>query len=292
MHTIYHFFQQTCDGSIPPLWRMRPLTLAITLLLLCLPSICVMSKRPYQCCCSRKCTLLLSISQDSGSSVRKHMPNYTLLYCCHSWFWVATGIRTIVSQFQKSCQTTPNLTILPFLARRAYDRLSGDIIHKTWWWLLPKSISVKNKVLKTARATRQFVTLKLKMVELQAKLETWGKNNTTERKERRLTKDIFYFLFFFFQYVSLSISSQDSLTFVPSVVQAPKNAGFFNTHYATNGISCLDCLPDKLPIILFKPLLGAAKWENCSRQPPPLIDLIQSQSYQESGKEPQTFFIL
>lgn len=76
---------------------------------------------------------------------------------------------------KKSCQTTPNVTILPFLARHAYDRLSGDIIHKTWWWLLPKSISVKNKVLKTARATRQFVTLKLKMVELQAKLETWGK---------------------------------------------------------------------------------------------------------------------
>lgn len=126
---------------------MRPLTIAIAPLLLLLPSICVTSKRPYQCCwCrSRKCTLPLAISQDSGSSMRRRTPDYTLMYC-YSWFWVATGMRTLFPSSRQGCQTTLNVTILLFLVRQVYDLLSGDITHKTKWWLLPKSISVENKV--------------------------------------------------------------------------------------------------------------------------------------------------
>lgn len=96
--TQFTICQQTCDGSIPPLWRMRPLTIAITPLLLRLPSICVMSKRPYQCCwCrSRKCTSLLPISQDSGSSIRKHVLNYTLLYWYISnWYIIVCSERLL-----------------------------------------------------------------------------------------------------------------------------------------------------------------------------------------------------
>lgn len=97
MHTVYHFVNKLTMAAIPPLWRMRPLTIAITPLLVRLPSICVASKRPYQrCWCrSRKCTPLLPISQDAGSSIRKHVPNYTRLY--YSLFWAAAGMRTFSS---------------------------------------------------------------------------------------------------------------------------------------------------------------------------------------------------
>lgn len=91
MHTIFHFCQQTPYGSISPLWRMRPLTISITPLLLRLPSICVTSKRPYQWCwCrSRKCIPLLLISQNLGSFIRKHLPTYTPFYWNNSTFWAA-----------------------------------------------------------------------------------------------------------------------------------------------------------------------------------------------------------
>lgn len=74
MHTIYHFVNKLrmaasslCDGCVPRL-------LLSFLHFLRLPSISVMSKRPYQRCrCrSRKCTLLIPISQDSAGSIRKH----------------------------------------------------------------------------------------------------------------------------------------------------------------------------------------------------------------------------
>lgn len=61
--------------------------IAITPLFLCRPSICVMTKRPSQCCwCrSRKSTLLLSSLQESCS-----MPHFTQWYCyCYRWVLVA-----------------------------------------------------------------------------------------------------------------------------------------------------------------------------------------------------------
>lgn len=72
---LWHFQGQCTQFSIlstnrgwqhpPSLWRMHPQIPAITPPLLYLPSICVTSKRPYQCCwCrSRKCTSLLPISE-------------------------------------------------------------------------------------------------------------------------------------------------------------------------------------------------------------------------------------
>lgn len=82
MHTIYHFVNKPLMAASPPCDGCVPWLLAITPLLLRLPSICVMSKRPYQCCwCrSRKCTPLLPISQNMGSSIRKHVPTYTSSY--------------------------------------------------------------------------------------------------------------------------------------------------------------------------------------------------------------------
>lgn len=156
MHTVYHFVNKLTMAAIPPLWRMRPLTIAITPLLVRLPSICVTSKRPYQCCwCrSRKCTPLLPISQDSGSSIRKHVPNYTLLYWYYSLFF-----ERLLEWEHSAPEKLPGNTISPFLARQVYDHLSGD---ETWRRLQPRSISVKNKLI-------TLVTLARKMVEQQAK---------------------------------------------------------------------------------------------------------------------------
>lgn len=52
--------------------------------------------------------------------------------CC------SPSLKTQAAQWENTCQTppcccqtTPDVTIFPFLARQAHDRLSGDIAHKT-----------------------------------------------------------------------------------------------------------------------------------------------------------------
>lgn len=95
------FCQQSCDGSLCPPWRMCPLTIAITPLLLLWPSVCVMSKRPYQrrWCHSTKCTLPLSVSEDFGNSIKntcQTSPRWVVLLV----FCVAAAM--IVFQFR--CQ--------------------------------------------------------------------------------------------------------------------------------------------------------------------------------------------
>lgn len=162
------FCQQSCDGSLCPLWRMCPLSIAITPLLLLWPSICVMSKRPHQCCwChSTKCTLPLSISEDLGSSIKNTCQTAPCCVVIVVFVWPLPWERCFPVPVP---ETTRNVTILPFLARRVHDHLSGDITRNMWWRLLPKTISGKNKVVfKTARAATPFVMFMRKTGEVQA----------------------------------------------------------------------------------------------------------------------------